>query len=117
MIKVFVYGTLKKGYRNHRLLEGSNYIGEGKISGYDLYDLGSFPGIIRGKGEVVGEIYEIDQETLKRVDMLESEGQLYSRVPVEVSQNGKMVKAATYVFNRSVNNAHRIEKEWRNNYD
>lgn len=114
---IFVYGTLKTGYGNHRLLLDSNYMGEGKIIGYDLYDLGSFPGIIGGTGEVLGEIYEIDQYTLKKVDMLEAEGFLYSRVPVEVFQNEKIIKADAYVFKRSLNNARRIEREWRNNYD
>ena len=116
-ITIFVYGTLKKGYRNHRLLEGSNFIGEGRISGYDIYDLGSFPGIIGGTGEVLGELYEINQETLKRVDRLESEGYLYSRLPVEVNQKDCLIKAAAYVFNGNVHNARRIEREWRNNYD
>jgi gamma-glutamylcyclotransferase (GGCT)/AIG2-like uncharacterized protein YtfP len=28
---VFVYGTLKKGYGNHRLLENSKFIGNAKV--------------------------------------------------------------------------------------
>lgn len=117
MTTLFVYGTLKRGYRNHQLLEKSSYMGKGTISGYDLYDLGSFPAIIRGTGEVYGELYEIDTETMKKVDWLESEGSLYIKMPVNVSQDGKMIIAITYIFNRQVHNAKKIDREWRNGYD
>lgn len=117
MITLFVYGSLKKGFYNHRLLKESTFIGSGIISGYDLYDLGYYQGIKRGSGEVLGEIYEIDQETLKRVDVLESEGYLYRRVPVEAKIEGDTVKAVTYVYNKSIDSSRRIEREWRDSYD
>lgn len=114
-MKVFVYGTLKRGYWNHRLLEKSKFVGEGTISGYELYDLGSYPGIIPGekKDEVDGELYEIDNETLIRLDRLEGEGFLYLRKEVEVDINGHMEKVLIYVYNRKVKGAKKLKREWR----
>lgn len=113
-MKVFVYGTLKKGYSNHRLLQTSEYIGNGKIEGYEIYDLGFYPGIVPGdrKDEVYGEVYEITEETLVHLDRLEGEGFLYIREVVEVEMDGGSVEASIYVFNRSLNGATRLVNEW-----
>lgn len=73
-MKVFVYGTLKLGYHNHGLLGGlKNYIGEGILHDYGVFDLPyGFPGVDKHiGGYVVGEVYEVDEETLKVLDRLE----------------------------------------------
>lgn len=111
---MFVYGTLKRGFRNHHLIKNSKFIGDGVIKGYAMYDLGSFPGIKKDENEEVkGEVFEIDQNTLKRVDQLESEGYLYIRTRADVHLEGEIIKAATYVYNRGVINAPKVGKEWR----
>lgn len=114
---LFTYGTLKKGFKNHKLIENSKYIDTGKIVGFDLYDLGPFPGIKEGTEEVFGEIYEIDRETLKRIDRLESEGILYNRETVDVVTEDSHLTAMTYILNIDVNNTKRIHREWRSSYD
>ncbi len=80
----FVYGTLKKKYHNHRLLDG-NYekYSEGHIKGYEIFSSspdGQGIPAVRGslnKNEIVhGELYFIDKDkyisTLKNLDRLES---------------------------------------------
>lgn len=76
---VFVYGTLMKGRRNHEpFLKNSRFIGKGILEGYSLYDLGSYPGIKENRADKVkGESYEIDLDTLQRLNCLEGEGTLY----------------------------------------
>lgn len=80
---VFVYGTLKQGHHNHRLLEDSTYMGKHTIKdGYLMYNLGAYPAVIKQNGEglpVHGEIYEITEATLKSLDVLEGYPELYYR--------------------------------------
>jgi gamma-glutamylaminecyclotransferase len=81
-MKVFVYGTLKRGYHNHRLLAGAKYLGEANLNGpHILLDAG-FPVCVKlptGAGLVTGELYEVTAEQLKRLDQLEGEGRMYHR--------------------------------------
>lgn len=75
--KIFVYGTLMKNMRNHYYLEDSTYMGETEISGYEMYDLGYYPGIVKGNGIIKGEVYEVTEDVMKKIDILENEGILY----------------------------------------
>lgn len=85
---VFVYGTLKKGLKNHKLLESSYCLGEYQTldSIWEMVDLIRFPGVIRvasryhKAGDIVGELYEVSSEVLKNLDFLESNGKFYTRV-------------------------------------
>lgn len=100
---VFVYGTLMRNYRNHGYLETSTYIGTGSIEGYEIYDLGRYPGIIAGSGTVFGEVYQVTEETEKELDYLEEEGDLYLKKPEMVKlDNGETLEAMVYVYNKSV---------------
>ena len=96
---VFVYGTLMKGQANHRLLRDESYLGEATLDGYDMYDLGYFPGIVPGTGTVRGELYRVVTVELLSLDVLEGQGTLYSRetVPVRL-EDGSAVDAFVYVY-------------------
>lgn len=89
---VFVYGTLKRGHGNNRLLRNAIFIGEAVTDdNFVMYRIG-FPYIAHedstvgeeekaNLGKVRGEVYEIDSEgTLQNLDRLESEGSFYKRV-------------------------------------
>ncbi|HHV65924.1 MAG TPA: gamma-glutamylcyclotransferase [Peptococcaceae bacterium] len=101
MSMVFVYGTLMKGYENHRYyLAQAEYLGKGEIEGYALYAVSSFPGIVPEKGEKVkGELYRVDSDTLVELDILEGEGSLYLRKMVKVTMDQKTVEAWVYIWN------------------
>ncbi len=71
MNKVAVYGSLRKGLGNHRVLGESKLIGKEWIPNYEMFSLGSFPGIRNGKGAIYVEVYEVDSDTLERLDTLE----------------------------------------------
>jgi gamma-glutamylcyclotransferase (GGCT)/AIG2-like uncharacterized protein YtfP len=104
-MKVFVYGTLMKGCRNHRLLINEKFVGEGKLQNYGLYNVtSSYPGVVpRNGAAVLGEIYDVSEKTLERLDQLEGEGRLYIRKAVSVETvNGEM-EAYIYLWNRTVN--------------
>jgi len=80
--KVAVYGTLRKGCANHRYLEDAKYIETGRLSGWNMYSNGSYPYVAKSSGSITVEIYEIDEETLARIDGLEGYPGHYERMRV-----------------------------------
>jgi len=85
--RVFVYGTLKSGFRNHYLLKGAEFFGgAATVPTYKMIENG-FPVIMpdpEGK-PLAGEIYSVDDETLARLDQLEREGSSYDRKLIDVT--------------------------------
>lgn len=69
---LFAYGTLMRGYALHGALAGgATYLGPGQVRG-TLLDLGSYPGLVEGRGAVSGEVYRLDApELLPAVDRQE----------------------------------------------
>jgi len=94
--RVFVYGSLKRGLYNHRLLtEGATFAGEDRIEGATMFDLGAFPAVhLGGAGAVHGEVYRVTPETLARLDRLEGCPTMYQRVRVRLAASG----AASWVY-------------------
>jgi gamma-glutamylcyclotransferase (GGCT)/AIG2-like uncharacterized protein YtfP len=87
--RVFVYGTLKDGEANNRLLQtgGASKLGDFTVIGpYRMVDLGYYPGVCRVSGQsdspIVGEVWEVDEETLHSLDILEGHPSYYKRVKV-----------------------------------
>ena len=62
--KVFTYGTLKKGFYNHKTRgfdENTTFIKKAKLIGAQMYNLGYYPCIVltgNDKDIIQGEIYE-----------------------------------------------------------
>jgi len=71
MRNVAVYGSLRKGLGNHRVLGESKMIGTQWIPDYEMFSLGSYPGIRSGDSHILVEVYEVDDDTLQRLDTLE----------------------------------------------
>ena len=82
---VLVYGSLKKGYYNSYLLEGSLQIGVHVTEPeYTMYDLGAYPAITNTGGTAIhGELYEVDDGVFKRLDTLEGYPSFYNRKEVD----------------------------------
>lgn len=84
---LFVYGTLKRGCQNHHHMAGQEFVGAARtVPGYHLCDLGGYPAIVARAGHpdgVIGEVWAVDTEGLKRLDQFEGvhEG-LYRRAPL-----------------------------------
>lgn len=90
--RVFVYGTLKSGYGNNRLLETAKKIGEFITTksfvmqncGFpyaidtDFSDCGFVPKPIRG------EVWEVDDEVFQNLDWLEGYPNHYNRQQVQI---------------------------------
>lgn len=76
--RIFVYGTLKKGFPNHdRYMQSAEKLGDYRtIESYPLVLVGRryVPCMINAPGEgqqIEGELYEVDDDCLKRLDALE----------------------------------------------
>ena len=59
--RLFAYGTLRKGFRSHKLLQDchARFLGTGRARGR-LYDLGEYPGATESVSEtdrICGEVY------------------------------------------------------------
>lgn len=69
-----VYGSLRCGLGNHRVIEDAKYVGTTQSSpNYTMVSFGSFPALVRkGDTSVVLEVYEVNDPLMKqRLDMLE----------------------------------------------
>ena len=95
---VFVYGTLMKGESNHGFLDSSSFIFKGIIEGYDMYDVGWYPAIVKGDGMVIGELYQVPREDMPSIDMLEGEGDLYKKKCEIVKMKDEKALAFVYVY-------------------
>ena len=106
---VFVYGTLKRGCSNHRVLAGQQFIGEARTApGYRLYHLGEYPGMIAAPDDtlgVAGEVLSVDPASLARLDVFEGidEG-LYRREPIKLLAPFADQPVDTYLYAHSVAN-------------
>lgn len=111
---VFVYGTLKEGHGNNHVIQSENTVKKGAAvteEKYTMYRSG-IPYVDKTKETSIisGEVYEIDQMTLARVDRLEGyrpnnhEGSWYKReaIPVRLVDTDEVVTAFIY-FNTPSN--------------
>ena len=69
-----------------------------------MFNLGTYPGIECGEGVVLGELYLVDDDTLRMLDELEEEGYLYLRETAVVYTQNFTIEAYVYVYNHEVIN-------------
>jgi len=110
--RVAVYGTLKYSRSNHALLKDSDFIGYGETTSKRRLCIDGLPYLIRGEtGEghnVEVEVYEIDSDTLAKIDALEGHPDFYSRklISVTLDRSGESEKtqALAYTVGEEYNN-------------
>lgn len=103
--KVFVYGTLKANGHNHHVLGTSKMLGTGLTAGnYAMIgkDM-SYPYLLslmskdEGGLQILGEVYECDEDTMRRLDTLEGVPYHYLRKQISVLLNGAYHIVTTYM--------------------
>ena len=118
MKRIFVYGTLKRGCKNHRNLAGQTYAGEARtVPGFRLYSLGDYPGMAADPTDfegVTGEVWEVDDDMLVQLDAFEgvSEG-LYRREPVPLEAPFAKTEVHAYLYARPIEGLPMIGGTWR----
>lgn len=86
---IFVYGSLKRSYALHHLLEDQTPIGPARTEPlYRLFDLGSYPGLVDWPEglSIQGEVYRVTSKCIARLDEAEGvdEG-LYARREIQLA--------------------------------
>jgi gamma-glutamylcyclotransferase (GGCT)/AIG2-like uncharacterized protein YtfP len=79
-------------------MTNAQWLGDHQIEGYDLYNIGLYPGVVPGEGAVYGEVYRIDATTLGELDALRTSGGEYKRQLIQTPYGS----AWLYVYQRSV---------------
>jgi gamma-glutamylcyclotransferase (GGCT)/AIG2-like uncharacterized protein YtfP len=131
---LFVYGSLRRGFPNHFLLEKSIYMGT--YSTVDKYYMigqvsKSFPYVVaeaefegQPSTHIIGELYDIDADVLKDLDDLEGHPDFYTRRLVRATDElgNNIYSAYVYILEnpeiiRGLKNNNRFELvpsgDWR----
>ena len=101
---LFVYGTLKRGQRNHARLAGQEFVGEAQtLPRYRLYDRGRYPCLVEvGQAGVAvrGEVWRVDEADLACLDEFEGAPTLFRRRVLALPGFAEPVE--TYYYQRPV---------------
>jgi gamma-glutamylcyclotransferase (GGCT)/AIG2-like uncharacterized protein YtfP len=117
-VLLFVYGTLRKEGTNHHFLESANLIEPLCWVFGQMFDTGlGYPVIKEGsERKVVGELYEITESELQKVDQLEdysphNETNEYVRLIGQVFTANKCYEAYFYVAGDQLQNCQNLVEE------
>jgi len=104
---VFVYGTLKRGFYNHEVLETSQFIGKAITKNkYPMINAQEyFPYLINDKNigkHIKGEVFKINDLTLEKLDILEGFPDLYTRDYIQVIVNNNTMEVIVYFLNENI---------------
>jgi len=98
--KLFAYGSLKSGHRNHDILDNSDYLGEYHApKGYRLV-VNGLPYLLEdhdGEG-CYGELYEVKPRVLINCDALEGHPEWYKRTLITVINVETKMKEKAYAY-------------------
>lgn len=115
---VFVYGTLMQDEGNHRLLRTSKFVQPDHAFGFTLLHMGGFPAVVPcadSAREVTGEVFQVADAALARLDCLEGVPTLYTRETVTL---GSGIEAFIYVLTHRSAKLPVIESgDWRKRGD
>ena len=121
-MKLFVYGTLKRIFREEMKQETAPMKNVKLLGKYQtqerwtLADFGAYPGMIPGNSGVVGEVWEVPDERLAQLDRYEGVPNLFTRCVVEVapvdSEDYEWVESYVFTNNSRLLNYDETMREW-----
>lgn len=84
-MKLFVYGTLMRGERNHERLDGCKFLRKAETDAdLKLMDNGQFPAVTVGQQSIKGEIYGVPDEMWPMLDGFEGVPTYYERLVMHI---------------------------------
>ncbi len=121
---LFVYGSLKKGFDNHKLLDKyAKRIGKASTVGkFAMYEdsFGNYPYLVKEPiTKVLGELYEIKRkELLDKIDEFEGAPEYYKRKKIKVKTHKGVNLAFVYLRkDEEIPSEQEPLKVWENNTD
>lgn len=81
-VLLFVYGSLKRGMAHHGQLQNADWLGNARLQGLALYDLGPFPMAVASENNgdtIEGELFRVAAQQLAALDRFEGAPRLYQR--------------------------------------
>jgi gamma-glutamylaminecyclotransferase len=80
-VSLFVYGSLRRGRENHDELEGARYVGPARTEPrYRLVQQKGYRALVEGDRTIEGELYDVDEEVMDRLDAFEGTGYVRATV-------------------------------------
>jgi len=106
---VFVYGTLRRGGSNHWRMSQAKFIGDAFARGR-LYRIDWYPGFVAddNAGQVKGEVFMADAETIKHLDAFEGSEYRRVKIAVESADGGSIDEAWIWEWMGEVDETRRI---------
>jgi len=121
---LFVYGSLKKGFDNHKLLEKSTKrLGKAStVNKFGMFEdsLGNYPYLItKPISKIDGELYQINRkELLEEIDEFEGAPDYYQRKKIKVKTHHGVNIAYAYIrIDTDMPEDQKPLKVWQNNAD
>jgi len=83
-MRVFVYGTLKRGQRNYHMMRDADFLGRHRTDPcFTMFDFGGYPAVSRvGRRRIGGEVFAVDADCLRRLDDFECRYGPYRRIEI-----------------------------------
>jgi len=104
-LRLFVYGSLRRGEPHHGELRGARFLGEFEtVPGYALAWVGEYRALVldpTGAGVVRGELFEIESALLPALDEFEGDAYLRGELAVKsgVAGDESPATAVAYFLN------------------
>ena len=115
-MRIFTYGTLKRGHRLHGHLAGQSYLGEAQtVPEFRLHNCGWYPALVESSDgrSIRGELWDVDEATLEQLDEVEEVGSgLYERRLICLQPPFDDLPAIAYVYLRDVTGLPDCGNEW-----
>ncbi|ARM77025.1 gamma-glutamylcyclotransferase [Acidianus manzaensis] len=114
---LLAYGSLRYGFELHHFLKSCRFVGIAFAEGYKMYDIGNYPGVIKGDGIIWGEVYEVDENLIRLLDEVEDfkgrPDDLYVRETTTVffdqKRKYRLNNVYLYRYNQIIDDKHEIE--------
>ena len=117
-VRLFVYGLLLQGEREHALLEDARLLGEARtVAEHTLVDLDFYPVLlVGGRVSVVGELYEVSRQLRFKLDVHHQCPALFRRITVKLADGSE---AETYAMDEDkVRGKRRLKNgSWRGRFE